>query len=397
MTELTPPAHVPADLVVDADIYALPGADTDPQLAWKALDRGRGLVWTPHNGGHWIATSAAVISEIYPDIERFSAREIAVPVGLTIYPMIPNQSDEPEHRHYRRTLLPFLMPAAVRELQGQVRALACELISGFRARGGCEFVGEFARHLPMRIFLSLVDLPDADRPWMLERAELVVRSGDADARLQAQKDMIGYLQGWIDRRRETPGSDLLSAIVHGQVGDRPMTEAEVMGEALDVMFGGLDTVASMMGFVMRHLATHPGQYRRLRDDPKRIPQAVEEMFRRFAPASPGRMAVRDVVFGGVTVKAGEMVILPTCLHGLDAAQWDAPEQVDFDRQRAPHCVFGAGVHTCPGAGLARSEVAVMLEEWTKAIPEIWLDPTRPPVAGSGLVNGMLELHLAWPA
>jgi cytochrome P450 len=396
MTEHSIPSHIPAELVVDANIFALPGADTDPQMAWKALDRGRGLVWTPHNGGHWIATSAELLWKIYPDIENFSAREIGIPPGNNLFPMIPNQSDEPEHQHYRRTIMPFLLPGAVRELQGAVRSLAAELIEGFRDRGTCEFVSEFARHLPMRIFLSLVDLPDDDRPWLLERAEIQVRSGDPDARQRAQKDMIGYLQGWIDKRREAPGKDMLSAIVHGKVGDRPMTEFEIMGESLDVMFGGLDTVASMMGFVMRHLAGNPDQYRRLREEPKRIPLAVEEMFRRFAPASPGRLIAQDVTFDGITMKAGEMIVLPTCLHGLDEKHWNEPEQIDFDRKRATHCTFGNGVHTCPGAGLARSEVTIMIEEWTKAIPEVSLDPQHKPVAGSGMVNGMLELYLTWP-
>jgi cytochrome P450 len=396
MIDQTLPDHVPAELVVDANIFNLPGADTDPQLAWKTLDRGKGLVWTPHNGGHWIATSAELIWQIYPDVEQFSAREISVPIGHTIFPMIPNQSDEPDHHHYRRTIMPFLLPKAVRDLQEAVRALAAELIAGFHARGACEFMNEFARHLPMRIFLSLVNLPDNDRPWLLDRAEVMVRSGDTAARIEAQKEMIGYLRSWIDERRENPGTDMLSAIVHGTVGDRKMTEAEIMGESLDVMFGGLDTVASMMGFVMRHLATHPDQYRQLRDEPKRIALAVEEMFRRFAVASPGRMAARDVTHNGITVKAGEMIILPTCLHGLDERQWDQPELVDFDRKRATHCAFGYGIHTCPGAGLARSEVAIMIEEWIKSVPEIQIDPDRKPVCGSGMVNGMIELHLVWP-
>ena len=395
MSEYAIPDHVPADLVVDADIFALPGAETDPQRAWKALDRGRGLVWTPHHGGHWIATSADLLWRIYPDIENFSAKEISVPTGNNLYPMIPNQSDEPEHHHYRRTIMPFLLPGAVRDLQASVRSLAVELIAEIRDRGSCEFVGEFARHLPMRIFLSLVGLPDEDRPWLLERTEIQVRSGDADARQNAQRDMIGYLQGWIDRRREAPGKDMLSAIVHGTVGDRPMTDAEIMGEALDVMFGGLDTVASMMGFVMRYLAGNPDQYRLLREQPAKIALAVEEMFRRFGPAAPGRQVAQDITFNGITMKVGDMIMLPTCLHSLDETHWQDPDRIDFDRKRATHCTFGNGVHTCPGAGLARSEVAIMIEEWTKAIPQVRLDPDRKPVAASGMVNGMLELHLVW--
>lgn len=392
------PDHVPPALVRDVDIYALAGGDTDPQLAWKALDipGGPGLAWTPRNGGHWIATSADLLWALFADGDRLSAKELSVPPGSSIYPMVPNQSDEPEHRYYRRHIMPFLMPKAVKQLQDSVRALAVELIEGFRADGRCEFMARFARHLPMRIFLSLVDLPEADREWLIARADISVREGDVARRQQAQGEMRDYLQGWIDRRREDPGGDMLSAIIHGQVGDRPMTPEEVMGECMDVMFGGLDTVASMMGFIMRFLAAHPEHYRMLVENPGRIAFAIEEMLRRHGVATVARKVLADIPHGGVTVRAGDMIVLPTCLHGLDERRWADPLTVDFDRRRDTHCTFGNGVHTCPGAGLARSELAIMLEEWIARIPAFGLDPARPPRTATGAVNGMIELHLVWP-
>ena len=397
-TSTSIPPNVPQHLVVDVDIYNMPGSTEDPQLAWKALDRkgGPGLVWTAHNGGHWIVTAGEPILAWLNDGERFSAKEIAVPAGLSPIPMIPNQSDEPEHHYYRRIVMPFVRPDQVRKLAEKVRALAIELIDNFCARGHCEFVSEFSRHLPMRIFLSLVDLPETDREWLIERAENGVRGADIAARQKAQSEMNGYLQSWIKKRREQPGDDLLSAIVHGTVGDRPMTADEVMGEAMDVMFGGLDTVASMMGFVMHFLATHPDHYRALVEDPSRIPSAVEELLRRHGVASIARRALTDVEHAGVTIRAGDMVMLPTCLHGLDERLWDEPLSVKFDRPRQPHGTFGKGVHTCPGAPLARSEISIMLEEWIKRILEFSLAPGSHPRTASGSVNGMLELNLVWP-
>lgn len=399
MTSTVPtPENVPADLVIDVDIYALAGADSDPQLAWKALDRpqGPGLVWTPRNGGHWIATSGATILDWLSDGERFSAKEIAVPPGLSEIPFIPNQSDDPEHFFYRRIVMPFLRPEEVKKLSEQVRLLAIELIEGFQPRGRCEFVSEFSRHLPMRIFLSLVDLPEEDREWLIDRAEQGVRGANPEDRQAAHAQMGGYLQDWIEKRREHPGTDLLSAIIQGKVGDRAMTSEEVMGEAMDVMFGGLDTVASMMGFIMRFLATHPEHYQQLVEDPARIPVAVEELLRRHGVATIARRALVDVEVEGITVRAGEMVILPTCLHGLDERIWDAPLEVSFDRPKERHGTFGKGVHSCPGAGLARSEIAIMLEEWTKRIPRFTLGTDSEPRTATGSVNGMLELHLHWP-
>jgi cytochrome P450 len=392
------PAHVPPALVVDVSIYNLPGADIDPQLAWKALDQpgGPGLVWSTANGGHWITTRGELILGVLGDLERFSAQEISVPTGSSIYPMIPNQSDEPEHSHYRRTILPFLLPKAVNALQGAVRSLAVELIEGFAARGHCEFISEFSKYLPMRIFLSLVDLPADDREWLLLRADTMVRSGVVQDRLQAQRDMIGYLQKWIDARRAQPGKDLLSAIVHGKVGDRPMTAEEIMGESLDVMFGGLDTVASMMGFIMKYLATHPAQYQALVADPSSIPAAVEELLRRHGVAAVGRRVLVDMELNGVRLAAGDMVINPTCLHGLDEAIWRDPTTVDFNRPHPTgHGTFGIGVHKCPGERLARSEIVIMIEEWTRRIPVLRLAPGNVSIGMSGAVNGMSRLDLEW--
>lgn len=391
--------HVPAELVVDVDIYDLPGHRDDPHRAWKALDRagGPGLVWTPRNGGHWIATDGDLIWALLADVDRLSARDLAVPPGTSLYPMIPNQSDEPDHRHYRNTILPFFRPKAIKALQASVRTLAIELIESVRAQGTCEFMADFARHLPMLIFLRLVDLPAEDREWLIARADIMVRSGEADRRIGAQREIDAYLCRWIEDRRAAPGDDLLSAIVHGTVGDRPTTDAEIMGEAMDVLFGGLDTVASMMGFVMRHLATHPDQCRALGEDQKHIPVALEEMLRRYGVASVARRVIADIDHGGVTVPMGDMIVLPTCLHGLDAALWDDPLTVDFARpRRRTHATFGTGIHACPGALLARSEITILLEEWLRRIPVFSLAEGEVPVGLTGAVNALASLQLVWP-
>ncbi|MGE0384124.1 MAG: cytochrome P450 [Gammaproteobacteria bacterium] len=392
------PAHVPASLVRDVDIYDLPGCGQDVHLAWKRLqdESPAALVYTPRNGGHWIATRGDAVWDLFGDIETFSAKEISVPRHTTVYPNIPNQSDEPEHAYYRAIVTRFLTPKVVYTVSEEVRRLAISLIEGFRNRGRCEFVAEFARHLPMTIFLKLVNLPLEDRPYLMSLADVAVRSGDAAARIDAGRRMHAYLEKWVAERTVQPGNDLLSAIIHGRVGDRPMTREEIFGECSDVMFGGLDTVANMMGFVAHFLATHPAHRRQLIDAPERIPQAVEEMLRRFAVASPCRLVPRDVVFHGVQLKAGDMVVIASPLHGMDERIWPDPLQVDFDRDVRLHATFGNGVHRCPGANLARSEIRIFIEEWLRRIPDFEVE-TGARVAGqSGLVSGMTALPLAWP-
>ena len=392
------PAHVPPHLVRDVNIYDLPGCADDVHLAWKRLqdESDSALIFSPYIGGHWIATRGAAVWDLYNDNENFSAREGAVPRGSSIYKVVPNESDEPEHKYYRALVTKHLTPRAIGALSESVRALAVELIEGFRPRGECEFVGEFARHLPMTIFLGLVDLPVTDRAYLIELTEKNVRCPDLELRLGAQREMHAYLKKWIDERRVNPGEDLLSTIVHGKVGDRPMNEAEILGEASDVMFGGLDTVANVMGFIASFLATHPVHRQQLIDDPALIPAAVEELLRRHPVASSCRLVVKDCVLQGVHLKVDDMVAVASAVHGVDERIWNDPLEVNFRRNVQKHATFGNGIHRCPGSNLARSELRIFLQEWLQRIPNFSIKPGQRSVGQTGLVSGLLSLPLVWP-
>jgi cytochrome P450 len=397
MSLVAKPAHVPSELVRDVDIYNLPGANPDPQLAWKALDRpgGPGILWTPRNGGHWIITSGQVMLKLLADAKRLSSSSIRVPAVPTTYPLIPSEADAPEHSYYRNLVIPSLSPRPVSALAEGVRKLARELIEDLAPRGHCEFMGEFARQLPIMIFLRLVDLPPGDREWLLARSEIMARSNDYEKRTQAEKDVTDYLRSRIDARRANPGTDMLSAIVHGKVGERPMTHEEIMGESMTLLFGGLDTVASMIGFIMRFLAKNPAHRQQLVDDPESIPRAIEELMRRHAIVAVARKALVDIEINGITMQPGDMVVLSTSLHSLDEAVYKDAEAVDFSRPRKPIATFGAGPHVCVGAVLARSEITIMLEEWLSRIPDFSVAPDDDGQVLCGTVNSLSSLRLSW--
>jgi cytochrome P450 len=152
-----------------------------------------------------------------------------------------------------------------------------------------------------------------------------------------------------------------------------------------------------MAFVACFLAMNPGHRRQLVDDPALIPQAVEELLRRHSIPTIGRVVTQDLTLGGVTLKAGDRVMLSACLHGLDERAWPDPLAVDFRRDVQNHMAFGRGVHKCPGANLTRAELKVFLEEWLARIPDFGLKPGDPPVGAAGAVAGMLRLPLVWPA
>jgi len=389
------PDHVPDDLVRDFDFFAFPGSDSDVHRAWKRVqDENPTLFWTPRNGGHWVATRASAIEQMYADAERFSSRTESLPRGAAPFRQPPVELDPPEHAAFRALLQPEFTPGKMHTLSREARALSIDLIEGFQKRGHCEFNRDFAKHMPIAIFLSIVKLPQEDAPYLVSVAEKKTRS-DKDVSLAAHNAIIAYLVEKVAERQRNPGDDIISRVAQAEVNGRRLSNEEVLATCGVLMFAGLDTVVSALGFIMRFLAENPEYRRTLREQPKLIPTAVAEMLRRFSPTNLAREVKHDLEYAGVDLRAGDPVLLPTCLHGLDERKWDDPMTVDFSRKQIAHLAFGRGPHRCIGAALALTELTVMLEEWLPRIPEFSIAPDSVVTTSSGQVNAVLRLPLAW--
>ena len=180
-------------------------------------------------------------------------------------------------------------------------------------------------------------------------------------------NMWEYLSTRLDARRARPGEDLLSRVVTSQLGDHAINKEQATALCATLLFGGLDTVAMMMGFIAHFLANHSGHRRQITADTKSLASAVEELIRRFGVAIlPG--CSRDAIWKNVLLKLGDQVLLPNALHGLDERSTPDPLDVNFGRDQPRHSALAAGIHTCPGAGLARREIRIFLEEWLRRIP-----------------------------
>ena len=396
------PDHVPPELVVDFDLYAVEGAEEDVQLAYHAFQQNcPDIFWTPLNGGHWVATRAEDIETMQRDYARFSHRRIVLPKAPEYMPrQLPLEFDPPYHTQIRKPLTGALLPKVVNALEDKVRALTIDLIEAFKARGECEFVTEFAQQLPIQIFLDLVDLPREDRHKLLPLTEEAVRGRTAEVKMGAQMAVFGYIGATVAERRANPGDDLLSPLVNAVVDGDKISEFEATAYATLVLFGGLDTVAAMLSFVTRFLALNPGHRKQLidnLDDDAYMRNAIEELLRRHGIANTAREITGDFEYKGVHFKQGEMILPPNLLFGLDERKVDNPLTVDFERP-APirHATFGNGPHTCPGAVLARRELRIFLEEWLRRIPIFSIKQGTKPVLVTGMVNGVLKLELAWP-
>jgi cytochrome P450 len=398
------PPHIPADRVYDVDMYALDGIEEGYHEAWKRVQKPGvpDMIWTPRTGGHWIATSGDAVREIYADPSRFSSENIWLPKEAgEKYEMVPTRMDPPEHTPYRKALDKGLSLAQIRHVEDRVRAIATELVAEMAPRGQCEFSADYARVFPVRVFMALADLPMEDVPYLSRLAVQMTRPEgntpeEQAATLEAgNKGFFAYVDPIIRARRGKSGDDMITIMVNSEVNGQPIDHDKALGLISLLLLAGLDTVVNFLSFMMIYLARHPELVAELRSDELKLKRSAEEMFRRFPVVSEARMVAKDQVFRGVELKHGDMILLPTALHGLDDRENADPFKVDVDRRPISHSTFGGGPHRCAGLHLARMEAIVTLEEWFKLIPEFSLAEGAAPIYHSGIVAAVDNVPLVW--
>ena len=384
---------MPAELVVDLDIYNLPNDREDAHRAWQQF-RGHGpIVFTPRNGGHWVAVDGNDIMAMWRDAETYSSACVSIPAHEAER-QLPIEADAPEHAAYRANVLSFFMPGQVWHLEHEIRDLAIKLIEVFRERGECEFIAEFAEQLPLIVFLSLMGLPQEDRIELHDWVEAFARHPDLAVKQDANDKLRDYLRGWIAKRTANPGDDAISRLTKAEIDGRPYTLEEIESSCTLLLLGGLDTVASSLGFWTLHLAKNPAQRAEIREWKESLLPVINEFMRRFPIPSLGRVVARDVLHRGVLLKQGDRILLSPSLHNLDPDIYPDPEAVRFDRP-SRHVGFGAGPHMCAGANLARTEFKIFLEEWLTRIPDFRVKPGTTPLVRAAPTNTVEELWLSW--
>jgi camphor 5-monooxygenase len=370
------PDHVPADRIHDYDIYDY--QNQDPFLAaHKLLEDGvPEIFWTRNNGGHWIITGAAGITEVDRNTTIFSTERMFVPEVQNPDPpfFIPNQADPPEHGVLRGIINPLFAPNRIALLQEKIRAMSIEKIEAIRERGECEFVTDYAGEFPVIIFLSLTDLPEKDRFKLRAIAHRILDpSGDTN-RSAPIEDLVNYLAPVIEDRMVNPRDDVFSQILQEGIRNRGLTRDTAVRLVATVLMGGLDTVTAALTYLARHLAENPVDRRRLIDEPDMIPRAVEEVLRRYPVSNIGRQLKTDAAFRGVEMRRNDHIVWSIAMHNLDKRAYTDPLQIDFDRKKSQHSTFGGGIHFCPGATLARTELRTFTETWLARIPDFHVRP-----------------------
>lgn len=394
------PAHVPADRVVDFNLHRPVPAGQSVHEFWREMlaKSPHDLMWTPYNGGHWIATEPGLCETILADSDRFSSRIVIVPrepIGETYSSFIPLSLDPPAHAPFRKVLNNNLGPRQVNAVADAIRNLTNRLIDAFQAKGHCDFKEEFAEQLPVRIFMSLVDLPESDLPRLKYLADQFTRPDGTIAYPDVEKGFREYVGPIIRARRGGTGHDMITNIANSEVNGRPLTDAEAENLTIQALVGGLDTVVNLLSFVFSYLAIHPELQRLIAEDPSRIDDMMTEFLRRFPVVSDSREVIDDIEIDGVTLKKRDMVMASTIPIAM--SETSNPEALAFklDRKVRRHSVFGRGAHTCPGMYLAQLELKIVLTEWFRRIPAFRLPAGASLSFTSGVVATVDPFALEW--
>jgi hypothetical protein len=402
----TRPAATLDERVSRFQIFETVTPPTDPWPVLAELRRERPVAWSDALGGYWIVSRYTDALAIFKDPETFSSENNNIPrrPPRVFGRGIPLNSDRPDLTFYRKVLEPLFAPRVLAGFEEEIRGAARGLLAPLVAAGGGDFVAAFAAPYPALFFLPLLGLHDDELGELLRLHFEILETtrlgpsadGSREARVDAASEALRErIVAILDARESMsdPPDDIVTGLLRARAGDRALTRDE-MTRIIRLLFGaGLDTVKSTITLATWHLATNPADRRALAADPGLIPGAVEEFLRYFGIVQTGRLVTRDVEFGGVRMRAGDMVLLPLASANRDDERFSEPNSLDIRRSPNPHLGFGAGPHRCLGSHLARLELRIALEEIHDAMPDFELAPGADPRWFGGVIIGAENLPL----
>ncbi|MCU4187396.1 cytochrome P450 [Acidiferrimicrobium sp. IK] len=381
----------------------------EPDRVWRGLRESCPVAHTERYGSTWMPVEYADLTAIAHDIDHFSSLDIAVitagrevdPLTTTMLKAPPITSDPPEHTAARRLLLPAFSPGAVDALIPVTRKLANELIDRFIGGSEADAAVDYAQHIPVRIIAEMLGVPTEDEAIFTGWAVTVIQQGftNVQGAIAAVTELIDYFRRRIADRLAVPeGSrpdDVLTLLVESRIDGEPLSDHHLVGSCFLLLLAGIDTTWSGIGSSLWHLATHPDDQQRLRDDPGLMDTAVEEFLRFYSPVTMARYVAEDVEYKGCPMTVGDKVILTFPAANRDPAVFDRADEFVIDRAKNRHLAFGAGIHRCLGSNLARMEMRVALETWLARVPTFELADADAVVWTGGQVRGPRRVPVRW--
>lgn len=349
-----------------------------------------------HGSGGWTLYRHEDVVRSLHDHETFSN---AVSQHLSV----PNGMDPPEHTPYRAIIERYFSEERMRQFEPVCREISRKLVASLRTRGEVEFMTEMALPFAVQIQCAFLGWParlhDALAGWMRGSRE-ATRAQDRPALSAIAREFEQIIDELLDARRSanaSPEQDVTTSLMHERVHGRPMTNEEVASILRNWTAGEIGTISAATGIIAEFLASDREWQTKLRAEPALLAGAIDEILRIHGPlVSNRRTTTRPTEIDGQKLAAGKHITLNWISANRDERVFEDPDEFRLDRDASQNLLYGAGIHVCPGAPLARLELRVFTEELlahTKAItpsPRASAVFSQPPASGFSCLPLLIE-------
>jgi cytochrome P450 len=341
----------------------------------------------------WSVFGHGDVTRILHDPETFSnavSQHLNVPAGM----------DAPEHTAYRSIIDRYFTPSCMAQFEPICRRIAAELAQRVCELGEVEFMAECAVPFAVRGQCAFLGWPSELETslgdWTRRNYEATLAQDRATLSLIA-REFEALIDDMLDARSQAgaaPEEDVTASLMHETVWGRRLSNEEIASILRVWTVGEIGSIASSIGILAHFFAEHDDVYQQLRHEPARIPEAIDEILRIHGPlVSSRRVAKCPVEIRGRHVEAGERLSLNWVAANRDERVFAEPETFRWDRDPADNLLYGAGIHVCPGAPLARLEMRVMAEELIQRISQFQLIAEKPAIRAVFPASGYAALPL----
>jgi cytochrome P450 len=312
------------------------------------------------------------------------------------------ENEPPDHTRLRSLVAKAFARGHVERLRPRIAEVCAALLDRVASAGEMDLLADYAEPLPVAVIAELLGVPESDRSLLRPWSNAIVKmyeygpTGALEERaLAASREFADYMRGLVRERRRRPAEDLVSHLAAVEDGGRRLSEDEAVASAILLLNAGHEASVNVLGNGITALLRHPGQVARLRASPELVGPAIEEMIRYDSPLQLfERTAREDVLVGDQLVRAGEKAAALLGAANRDPAAFADPDRFDVGRSPNPHLGFGAGLHFCLGAPLARVELQTALAALLRRLPgmELAAEPERRPTF---VLRGYREVRVAF--
>lgn len=336
----------------------------------------------------------------HKDIERVLQEHQTFSNAVSKHRSVPNGMDPPEHTQYRKIIEPYFNQESIAAFEPTCRKLTAKLIDRLLGECPVEIISEFAQYFAVQIQCAFLGWPvDMQEPlsqWSSKNQDAILNQDKMKLKVIADEfnDRIKNLLQVRRTAGEYAPKDITTSLLNNCVNGRSLSDEDIVSILRNWTAGEIGTITSAIGILVYFITTNLGLQKELREQPEKIPEAIEEILRIQGPLITNRrIATRSVYIGGCNIERGQKLTLFWASANRDDKVFDDAQQFKWGRDQNKNFLYGAGIHICPGAPLARMELRIVMEELLNRTENLILLDNPPPLKATYPNGGFKKLFV----